>query len=72
MYFRKYRLQKTWLDKSLKSRVLDDPWRDNMGNGSKHCCNLNNSTSTIFLITVKVVALEKVSFSDIQNPETVC
>ena len=24
------------------------------------------------LITVKVVALEKVSFSDIQNPKTVC
>ena len=25
-----------------------------------------------FLITVNVVALEKVSFSDIQNPKTLC
>ena len=47
MYFPKYRLRKTWLDKCLKSRVSEDPSTDNMANGSKQFCNLNNSTFTI-------------------------
>ena len=37
MYFGNYGLQKTWLDKSLKSPVSKDPSTDNMANGSKHC-----------------------------------
>ena len=49
MYFPKYRLRKTWLDKCLKSRVSEDPSTDNMANGSKHCCNLNDSTFTIII-----------------------
>ena len=49
MYFQKYRLQRTWLDKCPKSRVSDDPLTDNMANGSKHYCNLNDSTFTIFI-----------------------
>ena len=48
MYFPKYRLQKTWLEKCLKSRVLEDLQADNMGNGLKHCCNLNGSNFKIF------------------------
>ena len=49
MYFRKYRLQKTWLDKCLKSRVSQEPSTNNMANGSKYCCNLNDGTFTIFI-----------------------
>ena len=48
MYLWQYRLRKTWLDKCLKSRVSDDPSTDNMANGSKHFCNLKDSTVTIF------------------------
>ena len=47
MYFRKCRLRKTWLDKCLTSRFSEHPSKDNMANGWKHCCNLNNSTFTI-------------------------
>ena len=28
---------------------LEDPWTDNMANGLKHCCNLNDSMFTIFI-----------------------
>ena len=71
MYFSKYRLRKTWLDKCLKSHVSEDPYTDNMENWSKQCSNLNDSTFTKFINTLKVVGLEKVSFSDTQNPKTV-
>ena len=36
MYFRTYELQKTWLDKCLKSLVSEDPLTSNMVNGPKH------------------------------------
>ena len=42
-------LQKTWLDKCLKSHVLGKPSTDNMANGLKYCCNLNGNTFTIFI-----------------------
>ena len=72
MYLWKYRLGEIWLDQCLKSPASEDPWTENKGNGSKHCCNLNSSTITIFFMTVQVVALEKDSFSDTQNPKAVC
>ena len=46
MYFRNYRLEKTWLDKCLKSCVSQDSSTDNMANGSKHCCNVYDNTFT--------------------------
>ena len=49
MYFWKYRLRKIFLDKCLKSRVSQDPYTDKKANGSKHCCNLNGRTSSIFI-----------------------
>ena len=49
MYFRNSVLQKTWLDKCLKSCVLGDPSTDNIANGLKHCFNLNDNIFTIFL-----------------------
>ena len=49
MYLRKYRLRKTLLDKCLKSRVSKDPSTDEIANGSKDCCNINESMFTIFI-----------------------
>ena len=72
MFFQKYRLRETWLDKCLKARVSEDPWRDNKANASKKCCNLNGRTFTIFINHCEGSALQKVSFSDTQNPKAVC
>ena len=49
MYFRNSGLIKTLLEKCLKSSVSEDPLRDNIRNGFKHCCNLNNGTFCIFV-----------------------
>ena len=49
MYFEKYQLQKTWLYKCLKSRVSENLLTNKMVNGSKNCCNLNDSTFTIII-----------------------
>ena len=71
MYIRKSRLRKTWLDNCLKSRVSEDRYTDNMENGSKHCCNLNDRTFTIFINHCECNELEKLCFSDKENPKTV-
>ena len=47
--FWKYRLRKTWLDKCLKSSVSEEPSTDNMANGSRHCCEMNDSPFSIFI-----------------------
>ena len=70
MYFSKYRLRKTWLSKCLKSHVSQHPYTHNMEKWSKQCPNMNDSTFTKFINTLKVVGLGKVSFSDTQNPKT--
>ena len=49
MYFRKNRLRKIWLDKCVESCVSKDPETEKKANRSKHCCNLNGSTFTIFI-----------------------
>ena len=48
MCFGHYGLRKTWLDIWLKSPVSEDSLTGNMVNGTKHCCNLNDSTVTLF------------------------
>ena len=48
MHFWTYRLQKTWLDKCLKSPVWEDSATSNVVNRPKLCWNLNHSTFTIF------------------------
>ena len=48
IYFRNYALRKLWLDICPKSPVSKDPLLDNMLNGFKHCCDLENSTVAIF------------------------
>ena len=49
MYFWTCGLRRTWVDKSLKSPVSEDPWTSNMVNGSKDYSNLSHSTFTIFI-----------------------
>ena len=45
MHFQYYGLRNTWLDNCLKRPISEDL----LVNGSKHCCNLNDSTFTIFI-----------------------
>ena len=71
MYFRNYGLPKTWLDQCLKSPISEDPTKSNMGNALKHCSNLKDTSLPYLLITWKSIVLQKVSFSHIQNVETV-
>ena len=49
MHFSTHGLQKTWLDKSVKSRASEDCSTSNMVNGLKHCSKLNDSTFPIFI-----------------------
>ena len=49
MYFWTYGLRKTWLDKCLKSPVLEDASTSNMVNGPKDSWNLYGITFTIFI-----------------------
>ena len=49
MYFQKYQLRTICLDKSVKSRVLEDLETENTPNGTTHCWNLNGSTFIIFI-----------------------
>ena len=58
MNFSKHRLRKTCLNKCLKSRVLEDPI-------------ITAAPLPYLLITMEVITLEKVSFSDVENPKTV-
>ena len=47
--FAKIMTSKTWLNKRLKSSVLEDPSTSNLVNMSKHCSNLHDVTFIIFI-----------------------
>ena len=49
MYFRNYRLRKTWLDKCMKSPASKDSLTREMVNRSKHSLNLHGRTFIIFI-----------------------
>ena len=49
MYSPNYGLRKRWLDNCVKSPVSEDPSRNHMVKGNKHCLNLNESTFTMFI-----------------------
>ena len=49
MYFLTDGLQKTWLDKCLKSPVSHDPSTSNMVNGTKHFPESKFTTFTRFI-----------------------
>ena len=72
MYIREYRLQKTWLDKCLKSRVAEDSETNNISNRSKLCCNRNGSTFEIFINHFEGSCSGKSLLSDTQNPKVLC
>ena len=55
MYFRNYRLPKTWLDICLKSPVSEDPTKSNMVNVPKHGSNLKDTSLPYLLITGKSI-----------------
>ena len=71
MYFRNYGLPKTWLDQCLKSPVSENPTKSNMVNATKHCANLKDTSLPYLLITGRLIALQKVSVSDVQNLKTI-
>ena len=64
MYFWNYRLQKTWLDKCLKSPTSEVPFTMNMVNGPKHSWNRYDRTLSYLLINAQKNELKKVSLSD--------
>ena len=49
LYFWSYGLQKTWLDKFLKSPISEGPPTSNMVNEPKHFSKLNDSPFAIFI-----------------------
>ena len=72
MYFWKYRLPKIWLDKRLKA-VFQITLRQTTRQMGPNTFAISMAEPLQYLLrTVKVVALEKVSCSDTQNPKAVC
>ena len=67
MYFRNYRLWKTWLDRSLQSAVAEHPLTINAWNSSKYLRNLHENTYNTFLMVVGESDLENLSHSDMWN-----
>ena len=57
--FPKLRARKTWLDKCLKSHVLEDNSTSNIVNVLKHCWNLHHITFFIFTDHCQVNWVEK-------------
>ena len=72
MYFRKYRLRKIWLDKCLKGRVSEILRKTIWQIGRNFLTIWMAAPLNYLLITLKLVALEKLSFSNTQIPKTVC
>ena len=67
------KLDKSWLDKSLKSPVSEDPSTSNMVNGPKHYFSQNGSAITIFIYLSEGKRVGKsLCLSEIQNLKTVC
>ena len=64
MYIRNYRQQKkTWLGKSLRTLVPEQPSIVNTLKCPKHCRNLLDRTYIIFFITLRKIESENVSLS---------
>ena len=74
MYFRNYGYRKSWLGKCLKSPVSDEFSAGNIVNGlgPNTVAFWTAAPSPYLLITVKVIELEKVSFSAMQSLKSFC
>ena len=70
--FSKLQTLKTWLDKCLKSPVLEDLFASNMVNVPEEISKCITSPLSCSLITAKFIELEKVSLIDIKNLRTAC
>ena len=66
------RHQKTWLDKSVRSPVSEDPSTSDMVTGRNTVEILTAAPWPYLLITVQAIQSEKVSVSDMQNLGNVC
>ena len=49
MFFLNLQNAKPVVNRCLKSPKSEDPLTSNMGNGPKHCSNLDDSTFTLFI-----------------------
>ena len=72
MYFRNYRLRRTWLEKCLKRAISCYPSIVNMLKCPKHFCNLYNSTFIVFFITLGEIKLENINLSNMRNLRAIC
>ena len=70
--FSKLQTLKTWLDKCLKSPVLEDLFANNMVNVPEEISKCITSPLSCSLITAKFIELEKVSLIDMKNLRTAC
>ena len=71
MHFQNYWLQKTLLDKCLKSIALEHRSALNMLKRPKYCWTLQGRIFSNFLITLRELELENVSLSGFLNLGTV-
>ena len=72
MYFRNHGPRNTWLNKSLKSLLSEDPSTINMIRGPNTVKTLTAPPLPDLLITVMSIELEKISIIDIQTLRNVC
>ena len=72
IYFRYYRLSKTWLYHSQRSAVSKHSLAVNMLKGYKHLWNLKDSTFIIFSISLGGIDLQNISLIDMSNLRDVC
>ena len=70
--FPQFMAPKNMVRSMFKKLRFRGPFGSQHGIWSKHCSNMKESTFKYLLITVNLIAMEKFSFSDIQNPKTVC
>ena len=72
MYFRNYRHQKAWLDKCLKGLVSENHLTGNEVNGSNTVSIATKALLSYSLTYAKVIELERVSHSGMENLKAVC
>ena len=73
MYFQKYQVRKISLDKCPQKTVFQRTLRQTTTQMGENTVAISMAAPLQYLlITLKVVALEKVSFRDTQNPKVVC
>ena len=70
--FSKLQTLKTWLDKCLKSPVLEDLFASNMVNVPDEISKYITSRLSYLLITEKFIELQKVSLIDMKKLRSAC